>query len=173
MVTILQAPLLTDFLYPFLLIFFIVFAILEKTAILGKDKKQINAMVSLVIGLIFVGAVFPKMIAENMVLFMTIGLVIIFVGLMIWGFLTGQTGGINIGSKMKIFYAWLLGIALVVSIIWASGLGSQAFKAIYNLMNFLFVSSWSGTFWTNILFVALIVGAIVIALKSSTKKEGK
>ncbi|MEA3414458.1 MAG: hypothetical protein U9Q99_02955 [Nanoarchaeota archaeon] len=175
MVTILQAPLLTDFLYPFLLIFFIVFAVLEKTSIFGNDKKQINAMISLVIGLIFVGAVFPKMIAENMVMFMTVGMVIIFVGLVLWGFLTGQEGGIKIGDKMKIFYAWILGIALVIAIIWASGLGAGIFKGIYNLMTFLFASSWSGTFWSNVLFVGLIVGAITIALKSGKvikKDEG-
>ena len=83
MATILQNSLLTDFLYPFLLIFFICFAVLEKAKVFGDDKKQLNAMVALVVGLIFVGAVFPKIIVANMVLFMTVGLVIIFVGLML------------------------------------------------------------------------------------------
>ena len=166
MAPLLQAPLLTDFLYPFLLIFFIVFAILEKTTILGKDKKTINALVAMVIGLIFVGAVFPKVIAQNMVLFMSVGMVIIFVGLLLWGFLTGQSEHPKIGDKMKIFYAWILGIALVIAILWASGLGGQTSGIFYNLMTFLFDSNWSGSFWTNFLFVAFIVGAIAIALKS-------
>lgn len=39
---------------PFLLIFAIVFAILEKTSILGKEKTNINAIVSLVIGLLLI-----------------------------------------------------------------------------------------------------------------------
>ncbi len=39
-----------DFLLPFLLIFSIIFAILEKTKILGEDKSNINIIVSTVIG---------------------------------------------------------------------------------------------------------------------------
>ena len=42
MTTILQSALLTDFLYPFLLVFFILFAVLEKTNIFGAGKKQLN-----------------------------------------------------------------------------------------------------------------------------------
>jgi hypothetical protein len=165
MATIFQSDLLTNFLYPFLLIFFIVFAILEKTKILGDDKKSINAVVSLVIGLIFVGAVFPKIIVENMVLFMTVGLVIIFVVLLLWGFITGETP--NAGPKWKKFYAWLVGIAVVVAVIWASGIGGAFISGLQSVLTFLFDSKWSGTFWSNFLFVALIAGAIAIVLKKA------
>ena len=41
---------LTDVLLPFLLIFVIVYAILQKTKILGEGKKNINVVVSLVFG---------------------------------------------------------------------------------------------------------------------------
>jgi len=41
----------TDVLIPFLLIFTIVFAILEKTKIFGENKKNINIIISLVLGL--------------------------------------------------------------------------------------------------------------------------
>jgi len=43
-----------DYVLPFLLIFAIVFAALEKTKILGTDKTNINAVVSLVIGLLLI-----------------------------------------------------------------------------------------------------------------------
>jgi len=43
-----------EYILPFLLIFAITFAILEKTQILGTGKKNINVIVSVVIGLIFV-----------------------------------------------------------------------------------------------------------------------
>ena len=45
---------LTDVLLPFLLIFAVVFAILQKVKIFGKDKKNINVILSLVIGLLVV-----------------------------------------------------------------------------------------------------------------------
>ena len=45
---------LVDVLLPFLLIFTILFAVLEKTHILGGDKRNLNAVLSLVISLIVV-----------------------------------------------------------------------------------------------------------------------
>lgn len=43
-----------EYLLPFLLIFTIIFAILEKLKILGKDKKNLNLMVALILGLLVV-----------------------------------------------------------------------------------------------------------------------
>ena len=45
---------LTDVMLPFLLIFTIMFAVLQKTRILGEEKRQINMVVSLVFGLLVV-----------------------------------------------------------------------------------------------------------------------
>ena len=45
---------LTDALLPFLLIFTLIFAILQKVQIFGKEKKNINVIVALVIGLMVV-----------------------------------------------------------------------------------------------------------------------
>ena len=45
---------LTDVLLPFLLIFTIIFAILQKTKILGEDKKNLNVVVAVVVGLLVV-----------------------------------------------------------------------------------------------------------------------
>ncbi len=45
---------LTDVLLPFLLIFVIVFAILQKTKILGDGKKNLNVVVAVVMGLLVV-----------------------------------------------------------------------------------------------------------------------
>lgn len=48
-----------DIILPFMLIFAIVFAILEQTKILGENKKNINAAVALVMGL---SVVFPHVL---------------------------------------------------------------------------------------------------------------
>ena len=169
MTTIFQHPLLTDFLYPFLLMFFIVFAILEKTGILG-DKHQLNAFLSLVIGLIFVGAVFPKILVTNLILFLSVGLVIIFVGLMLWGFISGKG---TVDSKgMKIFLVIIIFVALILAIIGISGFGGGIENFFTNIFNFLFNSAWSGGVWTNILMIVLIVGAILVALGIKAKTSG-
>lgn len=171
MVNILQAPILTDFLYPFLLMFFIVFAILEKTNLLGEGKKQLNALISLVIGLIFVSAVFPKIVVGNLVLFLAVGLVVIFIGLLLWGFI--NKGEVKMGNKMTIFMAIIIVLAIVFAIIWATGVGNPLINALENIFNFLFNSSWSGTVWTNIIVVLLVIGAIVVVIKVKPAVSGK
>jgi len=164
MANILQSEVMTQFIYPFLLIFFIVFAILEKTKMFGAEKKQINALVSLVISLIFVSAIFPKIIVGNLMLFLVLGIVIIFVGLLMWGFLSGKEAGENlIGAKTLKWFGGLLVIALAVAVIWASGLGG-GFQKIFD---FMFNSPDSGKFWTNFLIIAFVIGAIFVVLKKS------
>jgi hypothetical protein len=49
-----QAYGVIDFLLPFLLVFTIVFAVLQRTKILGKDKKNFNIIIALVMALIFI-----------------------------------------------------------------------------------------------------------------------
>ena len=45
---------LTDVLLPFLLIFVVVYAILQKTRILGDDRKNLNVIIAIVVGLLVV-----------------------------------------------------------------------------------------------------------------------
>jgi len=125
--TILQSEILTKFVYPFLLIFFIVFAVLEKTKVLGDDRKQLNALVAFVIGLIFVGTVFPKLVVQNMILFLTVALVIVFVVLLLWGFVSSGKEGFEISKGLKTFLFIVLGIAVVVAVFWAVGVGGGFF----------------------------------------------
>ncbi len=53
-ITLLQESGVYEVLLPFLLIFAIVFATLEKTKVLGASKTNINALVALVIGLLLI-----------------------------------------------------------------------------------------------------------------------
>ena len=158
--TILQNEILTKFVYPFLLIFFIIFAVLEKTKVLGDDKKQLNALVSFVIGLIFVGAVFPKLVVSNMILFLTVALVVMFVVLLLWGFVASGEKGFELSKGLKTFLIIILGIAVVIAVFWAVGIGGGFF-------GFLFNSSWSSAFWTNFLFIVVIAAALALVIKGS------
>ena len=104
--TILQHWIVTKFILPFALLVAIVYGILEKTKILGEDKHQLNAIVAFVIGLIFVSAIEPKAIVENLILFLTVAIVIMFVVLMLWGFASGAKDGFQLEGWMK----WILWI---------------------------------------------------------------
>jgi hypothetical protein len=164
-ITFLESPVLTKFVYPFLLIFFIVFAILEKSKIFGDDKKQINALIAFVIGFIFVTAVFPKEMATNLILFLTIGVVVMFVILVLWGFVAGEEG-LKFASMPK-GLRWAIGIFIVITVaiavLWAAGVN------IGNFLDNLFNISWSSTFWTNFVFILVVAIALAVALRSGKK----
>src|SRR3970040_2364990 len=83
--TILQHWIFTNFAFPFLLIFFILFGILEKTELFGSGRRQLNALIAFVVGLIFITAVFPKLVVGNLILFLTVAIVVMFVALLLWG----------------------------------------------------------------------------------------
>ena len=159
--TFLSNWVVSDFILPFLLVFAIVFAILEKTKLLG-EKHQINAIVSFVIGLIFVAAVFPKQVVGNLVLFLTVSLIVVFVGLLIWGFLSG--GEIKVEGGVKKLAAFVLIIALIIAVFWAVGLRVEFFNRV---TDFLFYSSWSSEFWLNAAFVVTIAIAMALIWRST------
>lgn len=157
--TIFQHWIFTKFVLPFLLIFFIVFAILEKTKILGEDKKQLDSLVSFVIALIFVGAVYPRLVVENLILFLTVALVVVFVVLLIWGFITGGEAKFE-GKYVKLIVGVVVIFAVLIAVFWATGLGPWAF-------NILFQQAWSKSFWTNALFLVVIAVAIALVVKTA------
>lgn len=83
--TILSSPFFVEGVLPFLLVFVLVYAVLQKTKILGEDKKQINAIISLVIGLIAVSFSSYVGVIVNLIPVLAVGLVIILVFLLLWG----------------------------------------------------------------------------------------
>ena len=167
--TILQSDIAVNFIYPFLLIFFVVFAILEKTKLLGEGKGQINALVAGVIALIFIAAVTPKLIVGNLVLFLSVAMIIVFVVLLLWGFVSGgeMKGDIlkSKGLKAVVAIVILVSVFLVVSL--SAGIDLGGF------FNKLFYSSWSSSLWTNVLFVVLIAIAIAVAVMGGKSSGGK
>jgi hypothetical protein len=155
--TFLQYDIISKFILPFLLIWFLVFAILEKTKVLG-DKKQTNAFISFVIGLIFVGAIYPKLVVGNLILFLTVALVVVFVGLLIWGFIFGDIQT-NLHKGLVIGLGIIATIALVIAVIWATGFLSEVQD---------FLSSGIGnTILTNVIFLVVIGVALALVLIKS------
>jgi hypothetical protein len=158
--TILQHWIFTRFAFPFLLLFFVVFAILEKTKIFGEGKKQLNALVAFIIGLVFVSVAYPVDVVTNLILFLTVALITMFIALLLWGFVGGEA---KIDNKpVKIILGVVIAIAVIGAILWAAGWYTP-------LTDWLFKQEWSGPFWTNLLFVVVIVVAIVLILKGKSE----
>jgi hypothetical protein len=163
--TIFQHWIFKDFMLPFVFMFVLIFAILQKTGILGKDKKQLDAIVAFVISLIFVSVAYPKLVVGNLILVLTVALVVIFIGLLLWGFLIGGEAKFSFDAK---WMKWVVGIGVTVfvilAVIWASGFNSD-------VLNFLFYQSWSSVFWTNFIFIAVIIILLIIIIKSGGGKS--
>ena len=161
--TIFQHWIFTRFALPFLLVFFIVFAVLEKTKLLGDDKKQLNALLAFVVGLVFVGAVYPTEVVGNLILFLTVALVVVFVVLLLWGFVFGsfkKDEGFVPEKWMKWILGIIIGIAVVVAVLWATGAEQKA-------VDLLFDQDWSGTFWGNAAFIVAVAVALALVLRKS------
>jgi len=157
-----QSSLFVDYLLPFFLIWTIVFAILQKTKLLGDGKTQIDALVSAVIGLIFIGALYPKQLVGNMILFLTVAMIIIFVVLLLWGFATGGNLSQPFTNKgMNWFFGILIGLSVISALLYFSGYNSI-------LSSFLYGQDWSSPFWSNIFFIIIV--AVVLAFILKTKK---
>lgn len=161
---IFSSELFRDYILPFLLVFVILFGVLEKTKIFGDDKKQVNALTSFIIALIFVGFVLPKQIVTNLVLYFSIALVIILIFMILFGFVSSDKDGFKPMAWMKWVFGILIGITLLVAVFWASG-------SLDFIINFLFYQSWSKTFWMNVLFIVIIIAAIAFAFSGGKSKS--
>lgn len=158
--TILQSSLFKEFLIPFLLIWTILFAILQKTKLLGDGKMQLDAIVSGTIGLIFIGALYPKQVVGNMMLFLTVAMVVIFVTLLLWGFVAGGNFSEPLSNKgLKWFFGILIGLSVITALLYFTGYSS-------GISDLLYSQDWSSSFWTNVFFIVIIAVVLSFVLKS-------
>ena len=153
-----------EYILPFLLVFTLVFAVLDKTKLLGEGKRQINAIISLVVGLILIGFSYARDIVVRLIPFLAVVLVILFVFMLLYGFLMGREGDI-LHKGVKIVLGIIVGLAVIVAILWVTG----AWDTIYDT---LIGKDYAGKVWLNVLLIALIGGAMAIVL-STGRKSGK
>ncbi len=115
--TILAHPYFIELVLPFLLVFTLIFAILEKTKILGDNKKQINAIIGFVVALILVAFQFPRSIIVNLMPILAIAAVVMLVFLLLYSF----AGGKPDEKWVKITFGILVGLVLIVSLLFFTG----------------------------------------------------
>ena len=150
--TILASPLGQTVLV-FLLIFSVVFAVLQKSKILGDGKKQVDALVALSVGLITISVGYSLDLITKLIPFLAISLTIILVFLLLIGFFYNKE--FEAPGWMKTTAIILAFLAVLVAVIYYTGAGST----IYD-----FIIGNDSTLLTNIIIVAVAVIAIAIAL---------
>jgi hypothetical protein len=155
--TILSHPIFVETILPFLLIFTIVFAILQKSKILGEGKKQIDAIVALVIGLLLISFAQATGIIIQLIPFLAVSLVVILVFMILIGSFT--KGGDDLLAKgMKTFLMILALIAVVIAVVYITD--------AWNWILDLFYTTESSIL-TSIIFIAIVIGAVALVLWKS------
>ena len=155
-------PFFTEMLLPFLLVFVVVFAILQKSKILGDGKAQIDAIVGLVIGLILIGIPGPRDIVVQLMPWLAVGVSVILVFLILYGFVAGDLS--DAPSWMKTTFGVLAGLFTIGVVLYVTGIGDRIVG--------WFSEGDSSDVWMNIIMIILVVGAGVVAVVSGKKKSG-
>jgi len=163
--TVLTGPLFTQIILPFVLVFTILFALLQKSQILGKDKRQIDAIVSLVLALIVISFANAVGIITSLIPFLAVSVVIILVFLILWSMVfQGEDDRFKINKGLKIALGIIIGIAVVVAVLIATGAWD------YIRYEWIYAGDSSALF-TNIIFVVIVIVAIAIVVWPGKKED--
>ena len=154
-------PIFTEGIFPFILIFVLLFAILQKSKVLGEGKSQIDALVSLAIALILLSVPLARDMIVNIVPWLAVGAVVILVFLILYGFVAGD---LKAGPKwMKIVFGTLAGIFVIVLVMYFSG--------FWEVFSGWFTGGEGGEVVANIVMLLVVGGAVAVAVATG-KKSG-
>lgn len=144
---------------PFALMFVLIFAILQRTKILGTSK-QIDSIVSFIFAVIFV-AVSPAVgVTIKIIPIIAVAIVILLVFMLMWGFIGGNVPVMNNG--LKITAGIMMFITLVISVLWATDTLSVVLS--------VFKLSWGDKIVSSLMLFIFI--AIIFAVVLTSKTEG-
>ena len=161
--TILSSPFFVEGVLPFILIFTLVFAVLQKSKILGEDKKQLDALVSFSVALLTIAFANAVNVIVQLIPVLAVGLVIILVFMVLWGAVAGKHEGLQ--NK---FVMWAFGILVLIVVAGATLYYTGAIDSVED-----YFDTASSSLWTNILFIVLIVGAVVAVAWSGKSSDDK
>jgi len=163
---IFSSPLFIDFILPFVLVFTIVFAVLQKTSILGKGKKQIDALVALVIALITISFANAVGIITSLIPFLVVSLFVILVFLILYGMAFQGDKKLEIGGNVQIAIGIIVLIAVVIAVLISTG--------AWEYIKTTWLAGGADTsLMSNFIIVIVIIIALAFAFWGSGKKEEK
>ena len=168
-----------DVVLPFLLVFTIVFAILEKTKIMGTEKdskggeltkRNLNSMVAFVMAFFVIAstqlvAVINKSVSQ---IFLVLLLIICF--MMLAGAFHAQTKeGFFLDPKKHKFYYGIFMIIVFVSIIMIFLNALGWLDIIYNFLK----DNWNKSYVAAVIFIILVIGFMAYIMQEPSKGEDK
>jgi hypothetical protein len=153
---------LTEWVLPFLLVFVIIFALLEKSKLFGEGKEQINSLVSLSAGILSVSVPYSRQVITELMPWLAVGLVSLFVFFVLYSFVVGD----------KMFegnMGWLKYVLVGIVGVFSLGVIFQV-TGFWDRVNSL--GSWfSGEVVSNLLVIAVALVLIFWVFKSSSSSS--
>lgn len=159
--TFLNNPLVNQVILPFVLVFVLIFAILDRTKILGEGKRQINALVSLAIALIFVTFSRAVGIVVGLMPFLAVVVVIILVFFILYGFIATDNEGLKIPLGIKIAGGIVVLLALIVAVLVVTGVWGDVMS--------IFTNPGSSSIATTAVILVIVAGMVAVVLTTGKK----
>lgn len=153
-----------EYLLPFALIFTLIFAILQKSKLLGEGKKQIDAIIGLVVGLILIAYAPARLIVVQLQVFLAVFAAILLVFMLLMAFISQKKEGDILGKWFKYALYTILVVALIITLIVITGYWDF-------VTGYLSDSSTGGQIWVNGLIIVVIVGALIAVLWDKGEKS--
>ncbi|MBU0466431.1 MAG: hypothetical protein KJ718_03375 [Nanoarchaeota archaeon] len=155
--TILSHPIFVETILPFLLIFTIVFAVLQKSKILGEGKKQIDAIVALVVGLLVISFAQATGVIIQMIPFLAVSLVALLVLMILIG--SFWSGGLP--KPLQYVLIAVITIAVVIALMFFTNAWTWLLDLIY--------TGGDSSLFINSIFIIIIAAAIVVVIIGAGK----
>lgn len=155
--TILSHPIFVETILPFVLIFTIVFAILQKSKVLGDGKRQIDAIVSLVIALLVISFAQATGLIIQLTPFLAVSLMVLLVFMLLIGSFMGE----KMPNPIKYILLVVVSIAVIIAVL--------VLTNVWQLLADIINIGGDSPIFVNALFVIIIV-AVVVAVILGGKK---
>ncbi len=169
MATILSSPLFLEVVWPFILVFTVIFAILQKTEILGKSKRQIDALVAAVIGLITVSFGYATGVIVSIVPFLAVASIVILIFMVLYGMTFGaDSEKFKLHNRVRNTIGALAAIGVVAVTLYATG--------GWSWISDWFYSGDRNGLIANVFIIGLVIVAFVVVLlgdKASSSEKPK
>jgi hypothetical protein len=139
----------------FLLVFVVVFAVLQKSKILGDNVSKINSFVALAFAFLFLGVSAATEVVTKMVPWVAVALSVILMFLLLWGFVGGEMGSLPGSIKWTII---ILSMVFIISLLLYVTGGWSFIRGMFSLDN---------SFLYTVLSFIAVIGAVLYVITSS------
>ena len=170
---------LFDIILPFLLVFTLVFAILEKTKIFGTEedgktpRKNLNAMVGFVIGLLVVATARVVSIINKALPNIVLLLVIAVSFLILLGVFV-KSGELDFSQKHKKLYLFLLLLIFSgVVLIFLAAMDLESGQSVLDYIIEFILTQWSGAVFGSIVILIVVILAIWFIVGGGEKSQSE